>query len=108
MFNAAFKDDIPGYPTGNIENTGAEPRDMEIAGAVDGEITGRTITVLEGGSVDGTVGAESIVICGAVKGIVEAHSISVLSTAHVEGELRYDELTVTPGAHMEARCVPAA
>lgn len=108
MFNAAFKDDIPSYPTGNTEETGAGSRDMEIAGAVEGEITGRTITVLEGGSVDGTVGAENIIIRGAVKGIIKAHFISVLGTAHVEGELRYDELAVTPGAHMEARCVPAA
>ncbi|MBT4220145.1 MAG: polymer-forming cytoskeletal protein, partial [Rhodospirillaceae bacterium] len=50
----------------------------------------------------------TIVIRGAVKGIVKAHSISLLATAHVEGELQYDELTVTPGAHLEARCIPAA
>lgn len=108
MFNAAFKEDIPTYPTGKIEGAETGSRDMEIAGAVEGEINGRAITVLEGGSVDGTVGAESIIICGDVKGIVRAHSISVLATAHVEGELRYDELSVTPGAHMEARCIPAA
>ncbi len=111
MATAAYKDEIPSYPTGMSASTEAGKealRDMEIAGAVDGDIAGRTITVLESGSVHGTVGADTVVISGAVSGLVEAHKIEVLATAHVEGELRYDSLSVIPGAHMEARCVPVA
>jgi len=113
MVNAALRNDIPSFPSGQtpkIDTTldAGAPRDMEIAGAVDGDISGRVITVLESGSVAGQVGADTVVIRGVVRGTVKAHRIQVLSTAWVEGELRYDELTVDNGAHLEARCVPAA
>lgn len=110
MVIAAPKDNIPSYPSGLSE--AEDPRyglqDMEIAGMVDGDIAGRTIVVLESGTVHGTVGAENVVISGVVYGLIKAHSIEVLSTARVEGELRYDNLTVIPGAHMQARCTPMA
>ena len=108
MAVAAYKDDIPSFPTGLPISAKDALRDMEIAGAVDGDIAGRLITVLESGSVHGTVGADMVVIRGTVNGVIEAHNIKVLATAHVEGELRYDNLTVVQGAHMQARCVPAA
>jgi len=111
MAVAAYKDEIPSYPTGltpTEETAINSSRDMEIAGAVDGDIAGRIITVLESGSVHGTVGADTVVISGAVDGLIEAHSIEVLATANVKGELRYDNLRVVPGAHMQARCIPAA
>ncbi len=110
MVIAAPKDIIPSYPSGLTESPAPVQalQDMEIAGVVDGDIAGRTITVLESGSVRGTVGAETIVISGAVNGVVSARNIEVLATARVEGELRYDNLTVIPGAHMQARCTPAA
>jgi cytoskeletal protein CcmA (bactofilin family) len=113
MVSATYKDEIPSYPTGRVapetpEETENNQQDMEIAGAVDGDIAGRTITVLESGSVHGTVGADTVVISGAVDGLVKAHRIEVLATAHVTGELRYDRLSVIHGAHMQARCIPAA
>jgi len=82
--------------------------DLEISSAIDGDIDGRNITVHENGSIDGSVGADTVVIKGAVRGTVIAQNITLLETARVEGELRYDNLTVTPGAHLEALCVPAA
>jgi len=114
MAGNAYKDDIPSFPTGlagadtvNMADPEVDTRrDMEIAGAVDGDIAGRIITVLEGGSVHGTVGADTVVISGTVNGIVQAHNIEIMATARIEGELRYDNLSVTPGAHMLARCVP--
>ncbi len=111
MAIAAYRDEIPSYPTGLAPEEKMEldvRRDMEIAGVVDGDIAGRIITVLESGSVHGTVGADTVVISGAVDGLIQAHNIEVLATAHVKGELRYDNLTVSTGAHMQARCVPAA
>ncbi|MBC8269430.1 MAG: polymer-forming cytoskeletal protein [Rhodospirillaceae bacterium] len=109
MVVAAFKDEIPSFPTGLSTSVGDDTlRDMEIAGAVDGDIAGRTITVLESGSIHGTVGADTIVISGTVNGSINAHNIELLATARVEGELHYDNLTVITGAHMEARCTPAA
>ncbi len=106
MTYQAHSHQIPGYHTGLAS---VHPsRDMEIAGSVDGDIAGRNITVLEGGSIDGMVDADSIIIKGIVRGIVAARNIELLATARVEGELRYDNLKVAAGAHMSARCIPVA
>jgi cytoskeletal protein CcmA (bactofilin family) len=82
--------------------------DMKITGNVAGDIAGRTITVSKSGSVNGSLGADTVVISGEVNGIVKANKIEVLSTAYIIGELLYDRLSVNPGAHMEARCTPTA
>ncbi len=80
---------------------------MRISDHYAGDVDGKTVTVLEGGSVEGRVGAERIVIHGAVRGIVKAGSIAISKTAHIEGELRYETLSIEPGARVEARLVPA-
>ena len=82
-------------------------KNLKIHGEAGGDIAGRTVTVLEGASVDGTVDAQTIVIHGVVRGLVSAASIAVRSTAFVAGELRYETLSVDPGARLEALCVPA-
>lgn len=106
MTYAARYPEIPGFVTGLA--TSRPTQDMEISGSVNGDITGRNITILESGSVDGLVGAENVVIRGVVRGVIKAHSIELLATARVEGELRYDNLKVALGAHMSARCIPDA
>ena len=80
---------------------------MRIADHYAGDLDGKTVTVLEGGSVEGRVGAERIVIHGVVRGIVKAGSIAISKTARIEGELRYETLSIEPGARVEARLVPA-
>jgi len=85
---------------------GRTNKDFDLDGPIDGDADGRKITVLEGTTLRGEVGAQSIVIHGVVLGIVRALSITVRSTAFVEGEIQYETLTVDPGARIEARCVP--
>ena len=85
---------------------GKNRKNLEIHGEAGGDITGRTVTVLKGASVDGKVDAQTIIIHGAVRGLVSAALITVRSTAHVAGELHYGTLSVDPGAQVEALCVP--
>lgn len=86
--------------------TKAAENDMNFNGALSRDADGRQVTVLEGASIEGDLGAHSVVIRGIVKGIVRATSIAVRSTALVQGELRYGTLSVDPGARLEAKCVP--
>ncbi len=80
--------------------------DFRLEGSIYRNIEGREITVLRGASVQGDVGARSIVIHGEVHGVVKASSIKVLSTALIVGELQYETLSIDPGAKVEARCIP--
>ncbi len=84
-----------------------ELKNLKIDGLIDGDVDARSITVLEGARIEGDVGADSIVIHGVVRGIVRAAAIAVKKTARVEGELRYQTLTIDPGASVEAHCVPS-
>ena len=77
-----------------------------ISGVVGGEITGQYVVVDKEAMVLGSVGAKDVVIHGEVLGTVSAQHITVSKGAHVEGELRYDSLTIEPGALVEARCIP--
>ena len=86
---------------------GESDRDVEIGGDLDGNFDGRSITVLEGASVSGALGAQTIIIHGIVRGTVRGSSITVRPTGLVEGELQYQTLSVDPGAQINARCVPA-
>ena len=111
MVVATLNNDIPTFQTGSSINTDSNDdhlRDVEITGAVNGDIAGRTITVLENGFIRGSVGADTVVISGTVNGSINAHNIELLATARVEGVLYYNNLTVTPGAHMQTQCIPAA
>jgi cytoskeletal protein CcmA (bactofilin family) len=111
MVVAAFKNDIPSFQIGLSESAGSNDdhlRDLEIAGAVNGNIAGRTITILKTGFISGSVGADTVVISGTVNGSISAHNIELLATARVEGELHYNNLTVKPGAHMQTQCIPTA
>lgn len=91
----------------DAEAGGRYPR-LDIEGDVEGAISGRTITVHEGASVTGSLGARSVVIRGQVSGVVQAGVIAVGSTARIRGELWYETLSIDQGADVEARLVPAA
>jgi len=83
------------------------PLDAVYTGNLIPEDDGKTVTVLEGATFEGEVGAERIVIHGIVRGIIKADSIIISKSARVEGEIRYGTLTIEPGAEVDARCIPA-
>lgn len=82
-------------------------RDIEILGMREGDIIGRSVTIMESACVRGHIRAQTVVIQGTFSGKIEANRIHVLSSAYVQGELHYHSLAVHPGAQMEADCIPA-
>ena len=82
--------------------------DVEIRGLHDGDLTGRCITILDGGCVRGNIDAETVVILGTFSGAIVAERIHILRSAFVEGSLNYKALAVHPGAQMEAQCLPTS
>ena len=89
------------------KSANTELKDLEIKGRHKGDLAGRNVTIHERGSINGELGARSVVIKGLVKGIVRAKEIIVRSTAKVQGELRYETLIVDPGANFQAKCIPS-
>ena len=83
-----------------------KPRSVEIGGVLDGRFAEPAITVLEGASVSGELGAETLEVHGLVRGVVRSDWVYVSGTGVVEGELRYHTLIVDPGGQINARCFP--
>ncbi len=72
--------------------------DLQIDGAVEGDITSRSVTVGEGAVVRGSLVAENVRVYGAVFGQIKANSVTLAKTAKVEGNVVHQALSMEAGA----------
>ena len=79
---------------GDLHSSG----DLQIDGAVEGDITSQSLTVGEGAVVKGTLVAESVRVYGSVTGQVKANSVVLAKTAKVEGDIAHQSLSMEAGA----------
>ncbi len=84
---------------GNLQCDG----DIDVQGAVEGDIQAAAVTVDKDARVAGSIRAHSLTVSGSVDGGMEASEIALTSTARVTGELAHETLSVDPGACLEAR-----
>ena len=84
---------------GNLQCDG----EIDVQGAVEGDIDAATVTVDKDARVEGSIRAHSLTVSGSVDGGMEATEIALTSTARVTGELCHETLSVDPGAILEAR-----
>ena len=84
---------------GNLQCDG----DIDVQGAVEGDIQAAAVTVDKDARVEGSIRAHSLTVSGSVDGGMEASEIALTSTARVTGELAHETLSVDPGASLEAR-----
>lgn len=83
--------------TGNLTSSG----DIQVDGAVEGDISSRTLTVGEDAHIDGSIVAESVRVCGQVSGEVRATSVTLAKTARVKGDIAHQSLSIEAGAYIE-------
>lgn len=74
--------------------------DLQIDGAVEGDITSRSLTIGESAVVRGVMVAETVHIYGSVIGEVRANSVILSKTARVEGDIIHQSLTMEAGADL--------
>ncbi len=80
-----------------------EEGELQIGGAVEGDIQCHALTILEGGSMQGNVLAERILIEGSYDGNVETTMLTVASTAKLISDdvLVHDQVVIEPEAYFE-------
>ena len=88
--------------TGRLTSKG----DIAIGGRIEGEVTGRTVEVLEGACVLGRLEAHQAIIQGAVEGHVCARTVIIGASANVKGKLQYGVIKIAHGARIELEFVP--
>ncbi len=85
---------------GDLHCTG----DIRIEGTVEGQITGQTVTVVEGAQVSGPIHADTVRVSGSVNGPIEGNAVILASTASVNGDVVHRTLSVEVGAQFEGHC----
>ena len=79
--------------------------DLRVEGEVEGDVAiSGELTIEEGASVHGDVGAAAVVIGGTLRGDVSARgAVAVRATADVEGDLGGAEVSLDEGASFHGR-----
>lgn len=75
--------------------------EVHVGGALSGNLTAAKITIGEGGSVSGTVEAETAVINGALSGRLVAVDVVLGRSSHVTADIVYCSMRIEPGAVFE-------
>jgi cytoskeletal protein CcmA (bactofilin family) len=87
--------------TGNLICDG----DVQVEGAIEGDIRARHVTVGEAGSIVGHTIAERVVVSGKVNGKITAPTVVMHPSAKVFGDIAHETLTIETGAHFEGKCM---
>jgi cytoskeletal protein CcmA (bactofilin family) len=85
---------------GNVTSEG----DIQLDGAVDGNVKARALTIGQAGTVRGEVRADKVQIQGSVTGPIRARVVEITKSAKVAGDVFYESLTVETGAVIDGAC----
>ncbi len=85
---------------GNVTSEG----DIQLDGAVDGNVKARALTIGQAGAVRGEVKADKVQIQGSVTGPIRARIVEITKSAKVAGDVFYESLTVETGAVIDGAC----
>jgi cytoskeletal protein CcmA (bactofilin family) len=93
----------PSILSGDLKITGdvVGGGELVVAGAVQGDITAKKITIAEGGSVTGAVEAEVALVAGMLTGQLKAANVTLASTARVVADITHIALSIESGAVFE-------
>lgn len=83
--------------TGNVRSSG----DIQVEGAIEGDIRAHTLIVGETATVKGEVVAEEVVVHGRVVGRLRGLKVRLSSSARVEGDIVHKTIAIESGAHFE-------
>ncbi len=96
---------VPSIISPDLEIVGDLKSDGEIQidGAVKGDIKGHMLTIGEQGKVDGSTVAETVRIFGTVNGRVQAKTVRLAESAKVTADITHESLAIEAGAYFEGR-----
>ena len=86
--------------TGDIVSDG----EVQIDGALSGDIHCVRLTIGESGKIYGSVVADECLIHGEVIGQIKSDSVTLSGSSRVEGDVLHDMLAIEPGARLDGHC----
>ncbi|MDR3436906.1 polymer-forming cytoskeletal protein [Telmatospirillum sp.] len=85
--------------TGDIASEG----EVQVDGSLDGDIRCLSLVIGEHGAVTGEITAETVSVLGMVTGQITAQTVALAKTARILGDITHDSLSVEVGAFVEGR-----
>ena len=89
----------------SLEGNLASDGDVQLDGAVRGDLKVAHLSIGETGHVEGVVTAEAVEVRGHVAGAITAKTVRLYATARVDGDITHSQLAVEPGAQFSGRSV---
>lgn len=86
--------------TGDLESEG----DIQIDGAVEGDVRSSSVTVGEHAIVSGAIVAATVHVAGTVKGQINGKQVELARTAKVTGDIVHESLAIEAGAFIQGLC----
>ena len=86
--------------TGNLASDG----EIQIDGSIEGDVSGRRVTLGEHAQVRGEIIADAVLIRGEVQGRIRATTVDLARTARVKGDIWHANLAIESGAHLDGLC----
>ena len=84
---------------GNISGGG----DLQIDGAIKGDVRVGRLIVGETGAVEGVVSADYVEVRGRIVGNVSGKQVKLIATAYVDGDITAEQLSIDIGAYFQGR-----
>jgi len=78
--------------------------EIQIDGAIDGDIRTQVLLVGETADIKGEIVADSVVVHGTISGQIKSRSVILAKTAHVVGDILHEDLKIETGAFLEGHC----
>ena len=89
----------------SLEGDLASDGDVQLDGAVRGDLKVGHLSIGETGQVEGAITADAVEIRGRVVGTITAKTIRLYATARVDGDLTHAQLAIDAGAQFVGRSV---
>ena len=89
----------------SLEGDLASSGDVQLDGAVRGDLKVAHLSIGETGQVEGSIVADAVEVRGCVVGAIAAKSVRLYATARVDGDLTHVQLAIDAGAQFVGRSV---
>jgi len=77
--------------------------DLQIDGAIKGDVRVGRLIVGETGAVEGAVSADYVEVRGRIVGNVSGKQVKLIATAYVDGDITAEQLSIDIGAYFQGR-----
>ena len=84
---------------GNVSGAG----DLQVDGAIKGDVRVGRLIVGETGAIEGNVTADYLEVRGRIVGAVNGKQVKLVSTAYVDGDITAEQLSIDIGAYFQGR-----